>query len=222
MKTDGIILPGGVIYSSEKNCLKKEKLIPLKTVKNIYNTKKSERAKKTSLKPFENESLREFSARVDLELKRNLIESDREAFRSKRSEKNKLKREKRETRNKSKAKVDNESNLTSDSNIYGSAENKYSRSNTNRPSFGDVIDSPPTFSNKLKEKLNRTKKNNENKAKDLSNYVESVRKAYLEIKAKRLSERNKYFEEKCGKKEKTLSEFGDCWVGIGKFRRYQD
>ncbi|KAH8740380.1 hypothetical protein FG386_002892 [Cryptosporidium ryanae] len=219
---DGTILPGGIVSFSGRGVSVRERLIPLKTIKNIYNTKKYQESKKKFLKPLKNETLKEFSIRVDSEKRRNLIESDREAFRNKKSQKNKLKRLKRESRNRDKTKADGEDDLSTKSGLCKETKTKYDLTRIETPLFGDVIDSPPTFSIRLKEKLDKAKRSSENRTKDLHNYAESVRKAYLEIKERRIGERSRYFNKRCGKKDKILNDFGDSWVGIGKFKRDQD
>ncbi|KAH8584575.1 uncharacterized protein ELE39_000465 [Cryptosporidium sp. chipmunk genotype I] len=212
---DGQIFKGGVISFGNESKRKSEKLLPLNIIQNKYNKQKKKGPKRRLLTPFKNESMSDFCKRVDFDSRQYLMEKDREALRTQKSMKNKKKREKRALRNLEK------SQSKTILNEIDELESNFSPSNANRPSFGDVIDSPPSFSSKIKDKLEKAKK--ETKAcSDLSEYVNQVRKAYLEIKTKRISESNKSFESKKKNSERILNDFGDGWVGIGKFRRQNE
>lgn len=210
---DGQILKGGVISFNNGSKGKLEKLLPLKIVQNKYRHEK--KPKRKLLTPYKNESLSDFCKRVDSESRHYLMEKDREALRLHKSLKNKKKREKRALKNLEKNQPKN-----TELNEINELESTFSSANTIRPSFGDVIDSPPSFSSKIKDKLEKAKKETKT-CNDLSEYVNQVRKAYSEIKMKRISESNKFFENK-KKNSKLLNDFGDTWVGIGKYRRQDE
>ncbi|OII70889.1 uncharacterized protein cubi_00817 [Cryptosporidium ubiquitum] len=208
---DGQILKGEVVFFNGESKNKSEKLLPLKIVQNKYKHKKKE-PKRKLLTPYKNENMSDFFKRVDSESRQYLMEKDREALRLQKSLKNKKKREKRALKSLEKSQLKNKK-LNENSEL----ESTFSLVNTNRPSFGDVIDSPPSFSSKIKDKLEKAKKETKI-CNDLSEYVNQVRKAYSNIKMKRISESNKFFESK-KKNSKLLNDFGDGWVGIGKFKR---
>ncbi|OLQ16626.1 hypothetical protein ChUKH1_14375 [Cryptosporidium hominis] len=213
---DGQILKGGVVSFSNESKGKSEKLLPLKIVQNKYNKHKKNEPKRKLLTPFKNESISDFCKRVDSDSRQYLMEKDRETLRMQKSMKNKKKREKRSLKNLEKSQAKN-TNL----NEISELESNFSLNNTNRPSFGDVIDSPPLISSKIKDNLEKSKKETKT-CSDLSEYVNQVRKAYSEIKMKRINESNKLFQNKKKNPERVLNDFGNGWVGIGKFRRQEE
>lgn len=207
--TDGIILPGGIISTSNNDKVNNNKLIPLKVTHNKYKNKKNKEIKKEFLKPNKNETLKEFSRRVDIESRKRIIERDREMLRIHKSMKNKAKREKRANKNMNKIQIKNQYKNDNDSDSII----------TEKPLFGDVITKPPNISSKIKDKLDKSKNNEINKnCNDLNDYIEQVRKAYSKVKEKRLLEKNKHIQGNEKSREKILNNFGEGWIGIGKFR----
>ncbi|KAJ1607734.1 hypothetical protein OIY81_2720 [Cryptosporidium canis] len=213
---DGQILKGGVVSFNNESKASSEKLLPLRIVQNKYNKQKNKEPKRKLLTPHKNESISDFCRRVDSDSRKYLMEKDQQALRTQRSLKNKRKREKRALKSLEKSQSKNQG-----SNESSVLECKFSAEKTNRPSFGDTIDSPPSISSKIKDKLEKSKKETKT-CNDLSEYVNQVRKAYLDIKNRRISERNKAFETKKKTSEKSLTDFGDGWVGIGKFKRQDE
>lgn len=212
---DGQILEGGVVKLGGEGRTRPERLLPLKIVQNKYKHKEKE-PKRKLLTPRKNESISDFCKRVDSDSRQYQMERDKQALKAHRSMKNKKKREKRALKSLEKSQSKG-SNLSQ----AGELEYAFSPANTKRPSFGDVIDSPPSFSPKTKDKLEKAKK--ETKARgDLSEYVQQVRKAYSDLKNNRISESNRLFERRNKGLEKSLTDFGDGWVGIGKFKRQDE
>lgn len=214
---DGQILEGGVVMFGGEGRGRAERLLPLKVVQNKYNRDKKKEPKRRLLTPRKDESMSDFCKRVDSESRQYLMERDKQALKAQRSMKNKKKRERRVLKSLEKSK--------SESSALGQAselEHAFSPANTNRPSFGDVIDSPPTFSPKVKDKLEKAKREEGKTCGDLTEYVQQVRKAYLDVKNKRISESNRLFERKRKGLERPLADFGDGWVGIGKFKRQDE
>ncbi|KAF7456293.1 Acyl-protein thioesterase 1 [Cryptosporidium felis] len=213
---DGQILPGGLVLFSKDEEKKSGKLLPLKVIHNKYNKRKTAQPKRKFLAPRKNESIGDFCKRVDSDSRKIIIEKDREALRLHRSLKNKKKREKRASRN-----HERKESKTLDSAEKSELELTFSSENTIRPSFGDTIDCPPTFSSRVKDKLEKSKKETKS-CNDLTEYVKQVRKAYLEIKERRILNYDKLKDRNKGKHEKKLIDFGDGWVGIGKFRQHDE
>ncbi|KAL7065888.1 hypothetical protein ACR3K2_36730 [Cryptosporidium serpentis] len=202
---DGIIKQDGTILSHRySNLHQKQKVLPLKVIPGIHKQVIGIENKRNFLKPMENESLKKFSQRVDDEMRRDLYENDRELLRKVRSAKLKIKREKRLNRK-------NERII----NKYKEIEDKEDEIvNTKYPKFGDIVNSPPSISEKTRQKLEKNKKN-KFKNFDLDNYILEVRKSYSNIREKRLNK----IKNICNTKNKNdLFNIGENWVGIGKFK----
>ncbi|EEA04700.1 uncharacterized protein CMU_037650 [Cryptosporidium muris RN66] len=202
---DGIIKEDGTILNCRyPSSCQKQKILPLKVIPGIHKQVIGIKNKRKFLKPMANESLKEFSQRVDYEMHRDLYENDRETLRKVRSAKLKIKREKRLNK-----KIERISNKYKE---IGDKEDEVI--NTKYPRFGDIVNSPPIISEKTRQKLD---KNKEGKFKnpDLDNYILEVRRSYSNIREKRL----KKIGDICKIKNKSdLFNIGGNWVGIGKFK----